>query len=164
MSIVREAINAGICSTDPCSLDRALENCPLCGNTLGVVLRFKSFVQILLAVLALGTIDSSVACASGTSEKGKVCCCTHSASCKCHSGTPCKKSCTLAHAQAPFDKQLSSKTALVTSPHGFIFLFAVTLAKVSYPVFVPVIHQRERDASPPFGGHPAQAVLRLWLI
>jgi hypothetical protein len=129
-----------------------------------VVLRFKSFVQILLAVLALGMADPSVACAAGSSETGKVCCCTHSPVCKCHAETPCKKSCTLAHAQAPFDKQLSSKTALVTAPHGFTFLFAITFVKVNYPAFVPVIHQRELDASPPFGANPTQAVLRLWLI
>jgi hypothetical protein len=126
-------------------------------------LRFKSFVQILLAVLALGMIDPSVGCAAGTSETGKVCCCTHSSVCKCHTGTPCKKSCTLVQAQAPVDKQLP-RAALVATPHPFVFLFAVAWANVSYPVFVPVIRQREPDASPPLGGKPAQAVLRVWLI
>jgi hypothetical protein len=128
-----------------------------------VALHFRSFVQILLAVLALGVIDPSAACAAGTSETGKVCCCTHSPVCRCHAGTPCKKSCTLAQTQAPLDKQLP-RTALLATPHPFVFLFAIAWANVSYPVFVPVIHQPEPDASPPLGGNPAQAVLRLWLI
>jgi hypothetical protein len=128
-----------------------------------VTLHFKRFVQILLAVLALGMIDPSVGCAAGTSETGKVCCCTHSSVCKCPAGTPCKKSCTLVQAQVPLDKQLP-RAALLATPHHFVFLFAIAWANVSYPVFVPVIHQPEPDTSPPFGGHPAQAVLRLWLI
>jgi hypothetical protein len=128
-----------------------------------VVLHFKSFVQILLTVLVLGMANPSIACAAGTSVTGQACCCTHSPVCKCHAGTPCKKSCTLAQAQAPVDKQLP-RAALLATPHQFVFLFAIAWANVSYPTFVPVIHQRERDASPPFGGHPAQAVLRLWLI
>jgi hypothetical protein len=128
-----------------------------------VALHFKSFVQILMAVLALGMVDPQAACAAGMAEPGKICCCTHSPVRKCHAGTPCKKSCPLVQAQAPLNKQLP-RAALLATPHESAFLFAIAWANVSYPVFVPVIHQRESDASPPLGGKPAQAVLRLWLI
>jgi hypothetical protein len=128
-----------------------------------VALHFKTFIQILMAVLALGMVDPQATCAAGASETGKVCCCTHSPVCRCHAGVPCKKSCTLVQAQAPLNKQLP-RAALLATPHESVFLFAIAWATVSYPVFVPVIHQRELNASPPFGGSPAQAVLRLWRI
>jgi hypothetical protein len=54
--------------------------------------------------------------------------------------------------------------ALVPSSHGGTLLFSIAPTKIKYLVLVPVLHQRDLNASPPFGGAPPQAMLRLWLI
>jgi hypothetical protein len=134
-----------------------------CCNCVDVVARFKTFVQILMAVLALGICNPQAACAAGTSEAGKTCCCTESPTGKCQPDKPCKQSCTLIQVQA-FDKQVPARMALAPLPQGDAFLFSIAPTKVKYLVLVPVAHRRELNASPPFGGSPPQAMLCLWLI
>jgi hypothetical protein len=130
-----------------------------------VAVHFKSFVQILMAVLALGIYIHipEPACAAGTSEVGKTCCCTGSPVCKCHPDKPCKQSCTLVKVRAPLDKQLPTRS-LATASHGLVPLFAITLSKVTYAPIVPVVAKRAIDTSPPLRGDSPQAVLRVWLI
>jgi hypothetical protein len=132
-------------------------------NCFKVAVRFKIFIHFLMAGLALGICDPRPACAAGTFEAGKTCCCTGSPVCKCHPDKPCKQSCTLAQVRA-FDKQMPARTAVALSPRGDTFLFSIAPTKVKYFVFVPVVHRRDMDALPPFGGGPPQARLCLWRI
>jgi hypothetical protein len=127
-----------------------------------VVVHLKTFVQILMAVLALGVSSPEPACAAGTSEPGKTCCCTGAPVCNCHPDKPCKQSCALVQVHA-FDKQIPNKTAFTPSYLG-VLLFSIAPAKIKYPVLAPLAPQRNVNASPPFGGSPPQAMLRLWLI
>lgn len=89
----------------------------------------KAFVQILMAVLALGTYAPQPVCASGTSEAGKICCCTGSPVCKCHSDKPCKQSCALVKAQA-FDKQIPARIVRTASPQSNALLYSISPTKV----------------------------------
>jgi hypothetical protein len=129
-----------------------------------VVVRLKACLQVLLAVLSLGIINPQPACAAGTSEPGMTCCCTGSPICQCHPNRPCKQSCALSQVQAPLDKQLPTKAITAASATGLIAPLSIALTKVSYPSFAPLVRRQDLNASPPFGGHSSQAVLRLWLI
>jgi len=122
----------------------------------------KTFVQLLMALLALGISSPQPACAAGTSEVGKTCCCSDSPVCKCHPDQPCKQSCTLVQAHA-FDRQIPNKTVLAAS-YGDVLLYLIAPTKINYPVLAPIARQRNLNLSPPFGGNPPQAMLRLWLI
>ena len=126
-----------------------------------VTVRFKTLVQVLMAVLALGIFDPHPACAAGTAEEGKSCCCTGTPVCQCHPDEPCKQLCALAQVQL-FDKQLPAR--LTASPLGGTFLFSIPATKIKYLSFIRVARQRELNAPPPFGGSPPQARLCLWLI
>ena len=131
-------------------------------NCLNVVAPLKTFVQILMAVLALGICPSQPVCADATLEAGKTCCCTECPSCKLHHDPPCKQSCTLTQVQT-FDKQLPSRTAF--APYsGSSFFFPAVPTKIKYLALVSVVHRRDLNTSPPFGGSSPQAMLRLWLI
>jgi hypothetical protein len=125
--------------------------------------RFKTCVAILMAVLALGFWTPQPACATGTPETAKTCCCAECPASKCPIDKPCNPSCTLAQAQA-FDKQLPARMVLGKSLCGGLLLFSIAPIKTKYPVFVPDIRQRDLNASPPFGEVSPQAMLRLWLI
>jgi hypothetical protein len=138
-----------------------LEIAVSCCNGSNVADRFKSFVAILMAVLALGIWTPQTACAAGASEAGKSCCCTENPICKCQPDMPCKQSCTLAQVKT-FDKQLPARTTLAPSARALLFL--ITPTKIKFLVTVPVAYRRDWNVSPPFGGNPPQAVLRLWLI
>ena len=127
-----------------------------------MAVRFKTFVQILMAVLALGMGYPQSACAAGTPEVGKACCCTDNLS-KCHSEKPCKPFCAHVQVQA-IDKQLPARMALASSPHGNTLLFSITPTRVKHLVLVSVPHRGALNVSPPFGGSPPQARLCLWLI
>jgi hypothetical protein len=127
-----------------------------------VVVHLKTFVQILMAVLALGIYSPEPACAAGTSEPGKMCCCTGDLVCKCHPDKPCKQTCALVQVHT-FDKQIPNKTAFTPTYLGTL-LCSIAPTKVKYPVLAPLARQRSVNASPPFGGSPPQAMLRLWLI
>src|SRR5277367_882283 len=117
-----------------------------------------------MAVLAMGLIDPQATCFAGTAEQGKTCCCAESPACKCPSDMPCSQSCPLVKQQAPLDKQVSARTTSIAASHGLVALFFLAVSKVSYPAFAPVVQKREQNASPPFGGSPPQAILRVWLI
>jgi hypothetical protein len=128
-----------------------------------VAVRLKTFFQILMAVLALGMGYPQSACAAGTPEAGKTCCCADNPG-KCHSENPCKPSCAHVQVQVIIDKQLPARMALAPSPHGNTLLFSIAPTTVKYLVLVSVVHRGALNASPPFGGSPPQARLCLWLI
>ena len=128
-----------------------------------MAVHFKTFVQILMAMLALGMINPQATCAAGTSEAGKTCCCTGSPVCKCHPDKPCKQSCTLAEVHA-IDKQVPSRAVMAPSVGGDITLFSIVPTKVRDLAVAPLVHSVDLTASPPFGGSPPQAMLCLWLI
>ena len=117
-----------------------------------------------MAVLALGLIDPQAICFAGAAEPGKTCCSAESSACQCPSDLQCGQSCPLVKQQAPLDKQVPTRTTSVASAHGLVALFFLAVSKVSYPAFAPAIQKRELDTSPPFGGSPPQAILRVWLI
>jgi hypothetical protein len=129
---------------------------------LNVVAPVKTFLQILMAVLALGVSNPQPPCAVGASEDGDRCCCPGSPVCKCHPDKPCEQSYNLAQAHA-FDKQMPPRTTLAALS-ARVLLFSNPFATIKYPVFVPLARQRDLNASPPFGGVQPQAMLRLWLI
>ena len=91
------------------------------------------------------------------------CCCAGSPDCTCHPGTPCKQSCVLVQVQT-LDKQIPARISFASAFRGGAFLFAIAPTTIKYLVFAPVAHRRDLNASPPFGGAPPQAILRLWLI
>jgi hypothetical protein len=76
---------------------------------------------------------------------------------------PCRPSCKLAQVQA-FDQQLPARTLTGASVVGAHLLGLIAPGKINYPAFVSVVRRRDLNVSPPFGGSPPQAVLRLWLI
>jgi hypothetical protein len=127
-----------------------------------VAVRFKVFSAILMAVLALGLGNPLTVGATGMSEAGKICCCTGNPICSCPPGQPCKPSCTLAQVQTS-DKQIPARTALA-SLRGHVLLFSLAPAKIKDLFVFTVVHRRDLNASPPYGGAPPQAMLRLWLI
>jgi len=128
-----------------------------------MTVRFKTFTQILMAVLALGMSSPQPVCAAGTSEVEKNCCCSGGPVCKCHPGTPTKQSCVSTPVQV-FDKQLPGRIASVSSLHGNSLLFSIAPTEFKYLVLVSATRHRDLDASPPFGSSPPQAMLCLWLI
>jgi hypothetical protein len=79
------------------------------------------------------------------------------------SNMPCSPSCKLARVQT-FDEQLPVRSFAATSLSLCSLLFLIAPVKINYPAFVSVVRQRDLNVSPPFGGSPPQAVLRLWLI
>src|SRR5260221_5045514 len=113
-----------------------------------------------MAVLSLGTGNPQPACAAGTSEAGKTCCCTGNPICKCHPERPCKQSCTLARAQA-FDKQIPARTAPAPSPQSDTLLFTIASTRIKYLILAPLAHRRDLKSSPPFGGAPGPARVSL---
>jgi hypothetical protein len=116
-----------------------------------------------MVVLALGTGAPQPACVAATPEAGMACCCTQSPVCQCERAKPCQQLCALAQVQA-LDKQIPVRVTFASSLHGDSFLYSIAPTKIKYLALVPVVHQRELNASPPFGGSPPQAVLCLWVI
>jgi hypothetical protein len=126
-----------------------------------VAARFKTFLAILMAVLALGISNPLPACAAaGTPQAESTCCCMGSPACKCH---PDKQSCARIPLQA-FDKQMPGRMASAPSPHGATLLFSMAPATVKYFLLVSVAHRWGLNASSPFANSPPQAMLCLWLI
>ncbi len=128
-----------------------------------VVVRFKLFVQILMAVLALGICAPQSACAAGASTVKMTCCCTENSTCACQSDKPCKESCSLAPVHV-FDKQMTARVGVTSSRHSNTFLYSIALINARNLALNPVVSQQESNPSPPFGGSPPQAMLRLWLL
>jgi len=139
-----------------------LEIADRCCNCLHVVARLKTFAHILMAVLALGISPSQPVCAAAMPASGGACCCTECPNCKLHHDQPCNQSCAVTQVQT-FDKQLPARMALAPCG-GSYFLFPVAPTKIKYLVLASVVHRRDLNISPPFGGSPPQAMLRLWLI
>jgi hypothetical protein len=123
----------------------------------------KMLVQIVMTVLAVGMSVPTPASLAATPEPVKTCCSAESASCPCPTSQPCSTSCTLHQAQ-DFDKQIPARTARAYAPIGDTLLYALAPTPVKILALVPVAHQREWNASPPFGGSPPQALLCLWRI
>ena len=124
-----------------------------------VARRLKTFIAILMAVLAVGIPMPQSAFATATRDAGNTCCGSEGSTCKCPPAAPCSSSCSHVLVQIS-DKQLPARTTL----HGGSLLFLLASIKIEYPAFVPVVVERNVNVSPPFGGSPPQAVLRLWLI
>ncbi|MEJ0000875.1 MAG: hypothetical protein WDO13_17930 [Verrucomicrobiota bacterium] len=108
-----------------------------------MIVHFKSFVQVLMAVLALGIYSPEPACAAGTTAPGKTCCCTGSSACKSHTVQPCKESCTLADSRT-LDKQIPAKPLLTVS-YGDVLLYLIAPTRIKYPVFVAPDPQTDRQ-------------------
>jgi hypothetical protein len=108
-----------------------------------VAARFKTFVQILMAVLALGISNPQPACAAaGTSAgdgkhlllHGKPGLQMPSRAC------PGKQSCAFSPVQA-FDKQMPARMAALRHPSRRHPLFSIAPARVKYFVLVPMAHR-----------------------
>jgi hypothetical protein len=125
----------------------------------------KILVAVLMSALVLGAWAPQPVCAGATSSVATKCSCCGT-DCPMSHGEPdksCGSSCTPAPVQA-FDKQLPARMMVGAAPCGGPLLFLIAPVKITYPTFVSVVRPREPNVSPPFGGRPPQAVLRLWLI
>jgi hypothetical protein len=83
--------------------------------------------------------------------------------CHCHRDKPCDSSCGRVQV-ATLDKQLPPRTTGAQAAVQAHLLFLSVGIAFNYPAFVSVVRHRDVNASPPFGGRPPQALLRLWLI
>ena len=79
------------------------------------------------------------------------------------SGKTCGPSCALAPAPI-VDQQIPARALTAASVLGVPLLLSVVSFTIKYPVWVPIIRDRDLNHSPPLAGCPSQAVLRLWLI
>jgi hypothetical protein len=140
-----------------------LEKGPQTCNASTVVRHCNNFVAILIAVLTLGVGTPQTLCAAAVPSPAACCCCSESCGASCQPEKPCPSSCKAAQVQT-FDQQLPGRALTGASIPGAHLLFLLTGVKVTYPAFVSVVRPRDVNVSPPFGGRPPQAVLRLWLI
>ena len=128
-----------------------------------MALRFRTFVQILMAVLALGFWTPQSVCMAATSDTGKTCCCTEASACGCLPDKSCELSCTLT--QVPIsDKDVTGQTAVAPTAHSYSLLFAIAPVQITSPVLASALRKQNANASPPLGGSPPQSKLCLWLI
>jgi hypothetical protein len=125
----------------------------------GVVARLRTFLQVLMAVMALGIYDPSMPCAAAAPMDGMSCCCVASPDCKCPSDSPCQQSCTSSQTST-IDKQLPTRPVSL----GATVLTSILWSRIEYPAFVPAFARRDIYASPLLSGGPPQARLCLWLV
>jgi len=123
----------------------------------------RIFLQVLMAVLALGLGLPPSACAAAATGVEKSCCCLPGVPCQCPLDSNDQPSCSLAPTPVS-DKQLSTRTVPVVVTHAPSFLFSIAPATLKFPDLLSLSRQRDLNVSPPWGGHPPQALLRLWLI
>ena len=151
-------LRSGKARGNPSKLEMEDSTC----NNPCVLVRMKAFLQILMAILALGLPSPQPACAAANSPSAGASPCAECACCKLPHGQPCQQSYTATQVQT-LDKLLPSRTSL-EKHSGAYFLFSIASVKIKYPVLASVVQRRSLNASPPFGGGPPQAVLRLWRI
>ena len=128
-----------------------------------VDVRVKTFINILMVVLALLTGMPQAACIGGTPDAVRNCCCTGEPVCKCQPEKPCLPACARAQDQAS-DMQAPARAArgLFASDHGLLFPIAPT--KIRYFVLNPAVRRPDSNAAPPGSGAPPQALLCLWRV
>lgn len=133
-------------------------------DVVAVADRLRSFIAVLMAILALGFGTPVPSCAAThlTPTSSCSCCCCSEFSAKYAPKVPCKQSCSLVYVQGA-DKQLPARPA--TEPTAKSQLFAFAPVEITYPTVLSVLRIRSINFSPPFGSSsPPQAVLRLWQI
>jgi hypothetical protein len=128
-----------------------------------MVKRMKALVQIGMIVLTMGL---SMPPSLGSDSSGptmKSCCCSGDAVCACPHEKPCADLCRVGELPA-HGRDVVTGSALTASPRLSVALF--TLAPVQHATLaaLPKSRQWEVNVSPPFGGSPPQAILRLWLV
>jgi hypothetical protein len=124
-----------------------------------VVGHFKSCIAVLMSVLAIGIWTPLPACAA--IDQASPSCCSPEGQCHSQPNALCGQSCVLTHVPSS-DLQAPSRMA-VGSAAPYLPL-TIAPVEIEFPAFVSVVRTREANTSPPFGGGPPQAVLRLWLI
>jgi hypothetical protein len=132
-------------------------------NCSSVIGRFRSFVAILMAVLALGITLPQPACAAGTSKLAKPCCCAEGSACAGQPTMPCKESCILKTPQAP-DKQVSVRGEFAPSSGNGTFLFSIVPTEIKYFVSASLAFRSGASPSLFLANSPPQAALCLWRI
>ena len=116
----------------------------------------RAFALVLMLTLVVSFVAPSSAAAK--TESDQPCCCATN----CHCPVPCTPACREAQAPVP-DKQSPVRPAEAPVVRLFAVSDAFPAATTSF--FLPAIFDRcELNASPPLGGNPQQAVLRLWRI
>ncbi|MCE0523817.1 MAG: hypothetical protein LV480_12995 [Methylacidiphilales bacterium] len=125
--------------------------------------RFKIFGLIVMILSAVGLSFPETVCASDPSPAAKSGCCSGGMVCKCHPDKAGSTSCKVTRLPSG-DKSIPARSALAPSSRVDVPLF--TMASISRGDWVsqPLFHGLKLNASPPFGGSPPQAVLRLWRI
>jgi len=125
-----------------------------------MVIHLRTFLQVLMAVLSLSVGLPQSACVTAALEKS---CCKPGAVCQCHTDDQGQPACSLAPTPIS-DKQLPTRTVPVVATHAPSFLFAIAPAPLKFHASLSLSRQRNLNVLPPWGGHPPQALLRLWLI
>jgi hypothetical protein len=125
--------------------------------------RLKHFVALLMAVLALEMGPVQTVCAANNPVTDTSCCCPDCSTSNCQPEKSCA-SCSMSTHHQEVDVKLPVRTMAGAFASKAHFLFLIAGVTVHYPAFVSVVRSRDVNVSPPFGGHPPQAVLSLWLI
>ena len=129
-----------------------------------MAVRLKTLVQILVALLMLGSDIPQPVCAAGTSQADKPCCgCCAGMPGSCHQNKSSKSSCMQNQVQT-FDKQVPARTANRSFASIPVLLFLVAPIKLNCLVNGPSILFRNSIAALPFSGGPPHALLCLWRI
>jgi hypothetical protein len=121
----------------------------------------RAFAPVLMLMIAVSFGAPSSFAATAKADCDQACCCV--AACHCPMSGPCSPTCREAQAPLP-DKQSPVRPA--QAPAVRLFVVAEAFPAETAPCFLlPAIFDRcELNASPPLGGNPQQAVLRLWRI
>jgi hypothetical protein len=128
-----------------------------------VITRWQTFVQVLMALLALGVLDPVPgACAALNPDSGKASCCASTACCACHDKTPCRSACSGAPVHN-FDKQVAARLTTAKTTAGSVALFSLPATEAVFATTGRVARRSELKPPPP-GGSPPQARLCLWLV
>lgn len=133
-----------------------------CFKSFITVMHLKRLIQILMMVLAVGLNGPVPVCASPIYGEDKAACCCQPDG-TCTQGMPCKSSCEAAQIQI-FEKQSPTPAAQVPSVQLTVQPCTFAPATNNFSASVAALHRGDVNASPPFGGSPPQAILRLWLI
>jgi hypothetical protein len=128
-----------------------------------VAASFKTFVQILMAVLSLGVSVPMPVCAADVSEHGQSCCEGKAPACAGHCGQPCQESC-LSKIVQPLDKQVSVRTAALVVVSNGVCLFSAVPVVVKKVVCCSPALRWGVNASQFLASSPPQAALCLWRI
>src|SRR6202795_5222859 len=126
--------------------------------------RVKTLVQTGMLLLTLGFSLPSSICSAAPAPEMKSSCCADSASCHCLPATPCTDLCKINPTHRDTRDLVAAARCAAALPRVEIAWFTLAPVRDLDRVPAAVLHRRELNASPPFGGSPPQAYLRLWLI